>query len=119
MSTLLMSRGSYLIAPHPLVLFPAMYTSVPWKPQKRQVIMTYSSSCYSSYFPSIPMLINTSGILSQNHTDNEEKMSLVRDFVNNSIHGNIIFLLAAAPMHIGISRASGQETLHLLIVFKG
>ena len=35
------------------------------------------------------MMINTSGILFHNYTDIQEKLSMVRDFVNRSIHGNI------------------------------
>jgi hypothetical protein len=49
--------------------------------------MTSPSACYSSYFPSIPLLINTSGILFNNYTNNKEKLFMVTDFVNSTIYG--------------------------------
>ena len=46
-----------------------------------------SSTCYLSYLPTIPMLLNTSGILNTKFTDKEEMYRRVQDFVNQTIQG--------------------------------
>ena len=51
--------------------------------------MTISSICHSSYFPSIPKLIDTSGI-DFHHIDIEEEIDMVRNFINTSIIGKFI-----------------------------
>ena len=58
-------------------------------------VLAMSSTCYLSYLPSIPKLINTSGILNSNFTENEELYKIVQDFVNQTIQGEqycILFL---------------------------
>ena len=46
-----------------------------------------SSTCYMSYLPTIPMLLNTSGILNTKFTDKDEMYRRVQDFVNQTIQG--------------------------------
>ena len=49
--------------------------------------MVIPPACSESYLSDIPRLVNTSGILLVNHTSYQEKMSLLKEYVNNSIHG--------------------------------
>ena len=49
--------------------------------------MAVLPSCSESYLLDIPRLVNTSGILLVNHSSHQEKISLLRDYVNKSIHG--------------------------------
>ena len=60
--------------------------SVAGRPQEKKASMTISSICHSSYFPSIPELIDTSGI-DFHQTNIEDEIDIVRDFINISIIG--------------------------------
>ena len=46
-----------------------------------------SSTCYMSYLPTIPMLLNTSGILNTKFSSQDEMFRKVQDFVNQTIQG--------------------------------
>ena len=50
-------------------------------------VLAMSSTCYMSYLPTIPMLLNTSGILNTKFTDKDEMYRRVQDFVNQTIQG--------------------------------
>ena len=50
-------------------------------------ITSSSSMCYTSFFPSIPTLLNNSGLISENFTYNEEMRIRLQDYVNLSIQG--------------------------------
>ena len=49
--------------------------------------MAIQPSCSESFLSDIARLVNTSGILLANNTSQQEKRTLLRDFVNNSLHG--------------------------------
>ena len=60
---------------------------VPTSAKRGVLVLAMSSTCYMSYLPTIPMMLNTSGILKTKFTDKEEMYRRVQDFVNQSIQG--------------------------------